>query len=60
MKKFTLLKLVFIVAAAVTLYGQATAPTPDACPSICIHLTCRDKSGDLRFAHCVNGQCVCP
>jgi hypothetical protein len=57
MKKFTLLKLVFIVAAAVTLYGQATpAPTPDACPPICIHLTC----GGGHRAHCVNGQCVCP
>jgi hypothetical protein len=61
MKKLTLIKLVFVVASAVVLYGQATSgPTPGACPPICSHLTCRDKDGDLRFAHCVNGQCVCP
>ena len=62
MKKFTLIKLVLVVASAVALYGQATSTTvvPAACPSFCSHLTCRDKSGDLRFAHCVNGQCVCP
>jgi len=61
MKKFTLLKLAFIVVAAVCLYGQARLTAVAAtCPSFCSHLTCRDKSGDLRFAHCVNGQCVCP
>ncbi len=56
MKKLTLLKLAFIVAAAVSLYGQATGPIPDACPAICSHLTC----GDGQRAHCSNGKCVCP
>jgi hypothetical protein len=62
MKKFTLLKLAFIVMAAVCLYGQARSTTEVAatCPSFCSHLTCLDKDGNLRFAHCVNGQCVCP
>jgi hypothetical protein len=57
MKKFTLLKLAIVVAAAVSLYGQTSGPTPDACPSICIHLTC---NGGLSHAHCSNGKCVCP
>ena len=57
MKKLTLLKFVLIVASAVALYGQATSgPTPEACPPICIHLTC----GNGHRAHCSNGQCVCP
>lgn len=57
MKKLTLLKLVLVVAAAVSLYGQATSePTPDACPSFCFHLTC----GNGVHAHCSNGKCVCP
>jgi hypothetical protein len=57
MKKLTLIKLVFVVASAVALYGQATSgPTPDVCPPFCFHLTC----GNGRHAHCSNGQCVCP
>jgi hypothetical protein len=57
MKKLTLLKLALVVAAAVSLYGQTTSgPTPDACPSICTHLTC----GGGQRAHCSNGKCVCP
>lgn len=60
MKKFTLLKLVFIVAAALSLYGQATSrpmsSTAFACPAICPHLLC----GDGEHAFCRNGKCVCP
>jgi hypothetical protein len=57
MKKLTLLKFAFIIAAAASLYSQtASGPTPDACPSICIHLTC----GGGQRAHCSNGKCVCP
>ena len=58
MKKFTLLKLAFVIAAAMSLYGQVkSGPTPDVCPPSCIHLTC---NGGLSHAHCSNGQCVCP
>ena len=57
MKKFTLIKLALIVAAAVSLYGQAkSGSTSFACPPICIHLTC----GNGQHAHCSHGQCVCP
>ncbi|HEY7402347.1 MAG TPA: hypothetical protein VIB39_02410 [Candidatus Angelobacter sp.] len=58
MKKLTLLKFVFIVAAALSLYGQATpkTPVPDACPAICTHLLC----GDGEHAVCRNGKCICP
>lgn len=58
MKKLTLLKLAFIVAAAASLYGQAISGTtpPQTCPSFCFHLTC----GGGHVAHCSNGQCVCP
>ena len=56
MKKLTLLKLVFIVAAALSLYGQAAPAVPAACPSFCFHLTC----GNGVHAHCSNGKCVCP
>lgn len=66
MKKFTLIKLLVILAAAVALYAQA--PSPDATSPLCKpggacaqgRITCFDKNGDLRFGHCVNGQCVCP
>jgi hypothetical protein len=66
MKKFTLFKLAFIIAAALALYGQA--PSPDATSPLCKpgglcllgRVTCLDKHGDTRIAHCVNGQCVCP
>jgi len=54
MKKLTLLKLVFVAAAAMSLYGQATVP--DSCPSFCFHLTC----GNGQHAHCSGGKCVCP
>lgn len=56
MKKSTLLKFAFIVAAALSLYGQATTVDPAACPAICVHLTC----GNGQRAHCSNGKCVCP
>lgn len=60
MKKSTLLKLVFIVGAALSLYGQATLkPMPSTgftCPSFCFHLTC----GGGVHAHCSGGRCVCP
>jgi len=57
MKKSTLLKLVFIVAAALSLYGEAAkSPIPTACPSICIHILCADGE----HAFCRNGKCVCP
>src|SRR5215471_17360530 len=63
MKKFTLLKFLFVVATAVSLYCQATycQPTsattpPEACPSFCFHLIC----GNGQHAHCSNGRCVCP
>lgn len=60
MKKSTLLKLVLVVAAALSLYGQAKSSetettTSRTCPSFCFHLTCGGA-----HAHCVNGQCVCP
>ena len=66
MKKFTLFKLAFIVAAALALYGQE--PSGQATSPLCKpggaclqgRITCLDSHGDLRFAHCVNGQCVCP
>ena len=62
MKKFTLIKLLIIVAAAVTLYAQA--PSPDATSPLCkpggFCLMGRITCGDNRIAHCVNGQCVCP
>ena len=66
MKKFTLIKLVLVVAAALALYGQA--PSGQATSPLCQpgglcfqhRITCFDSHGDLRFGHCVNGQCVCP
>ena len=66
MKKLTLLKLVFIVAAALALYGQkpnGQATSPLCKPGgLCLQgkITCFDSHNDLRFGHCVNGQCVCP
>lgn len=57
MKKSTLLKLVFIVGAALSLYGQAAkSPITTSCPSICPHILCADGE----HAFCRNGKCVCP
>jgi hypothetical protein len=58
MKKLTLLKLVLVVTAAMSLYGQSIpiSTTLEACPSFCFHLTC----GNGVHAHCSGGQCVCP
>jgi hypothetical protein len=66
MKKFTLIKLLVVIGAALALYGQA--PTPQATSPLCKpggaclqgRITCFDSHNDLRIAHCVSGQCVCP
>jgi hypothetical protein len=56
MKKLTLLKLAIVVAAAWSLYGQATTTPSFTCPAICPHLTC----GNGEHAFCSGGKCVCP
>ena len=59
MKKLTLLKLVFIIVAALSLYGQAATPattTGSTCPTICFHIFCED----WEHAFFSNGKCVCP